>query len=81
LDPTLLTKTHLALQYWIKLNPKPPQWWWKDIGLPQYAGVCDRFQSFFFPDPSLLLFAAMLRSVALDERVVTCVNPISGSVL
>jgi chondroitin AC lyase len=27
------------LSYWFKRTPRPPQWWWEQIGQPQYIGA------------------------------------------
>jgi hypothetical protein len=29
----------LALNYWFQRKPTPPQWWWQQIGEPQYIGA------------------------------------------
>eukprot|EP00039_Didymoeca_costata_P023568 m.7542 g.7542 ORF g.7542 m.7542 type:complete len:804 (+) comp3731_c0_seq1:84-2495(+) len=37
-NQALLSKVHLALGYWLEKNYPAPQWWWQDIGMPQYVG-------------------------------------------
>lgn len=36
-NSTLLARTHAALGYWLRVNPRNPNWWWVDIGVPQYV--------------------------------------------
>ena len=33
----LLTATQAALHYWVTTNPKNTNWWWNDIGMPEYV--------------------------------------------
>jgi hypothetical protein len=37
-NAALLKSTHLALVGWLNLNITGSQWWWSDIGTPQYLG-------------------------------------------
>eukprot|EP00045_Choanoeca_perplexa_P005667 m.47631 g.47631 ORF g.47631 m.47631 type:complete len:1103 (-) comp13238_c0_seq2:113-3421(-) len=33
------TQVNLALNYWFQRKPHPPQWWWQEIGEPQYVAA------------------------------------------
>jgi chondroitin AC lyase len=37
-DAATLEKVHRGLNWWLNQNPTPPQWWWRDIGLPNAIG-------------------------------------------
>ena len=37
-DAATLEKVHRGLNWWLNRNPTPPQWWWRDIGLPNAIG-------------------------------------------
>lgn len=38
-NPDVITQSRKAITYWTTKKITNPNWWWMDIGLPQYAGA------------------------------------------
>eukprot|EP01052_Picozoa_sp_SAG31_P030538 SAG31_NODE_3138_length_4632_cov_2.290315_4_plen_825_part_00 len=67
-DTATLEKVHRGLSWWLNQNPTPPQWWWRDIGLPDAIGSIMILLGADATEDQLTKAVAMMRGAGLPTH-------------